>query len=144
MIIGSFFTVPAGVCLVITAALTADVKIGLFWPVMFHLLSSNIGCFAFCRSKPGLVHQGRAAKITSTVVGLYYLSFFIANALVGKIGEALLVADDQLLAAPCRRGDPDWSHSSYYSRRYSANVWRPPETSGDDRQQHRARRRPPW
>jgi len=85
MIIGSFFTIAGGLCL-FTAALTpADVKIGLFWPVMFHLLNS-IGFAHILPVSLALFTKVAPRKITSTVVGLYYLSFFIANALVGKIG----------------------------------------------------------
>jgi POT family proton-dependent oligopeptide transporter len=85
MIIGSFFTIAGGLCL-FTAALTpADVKIGLFWPVMFHLLNS-IGFAHILPVSLALFTKVAPRAITSTVVGLYYLSFFIANALVGKIG----------------------------------------------------------
>src|SRR5690606_5881483 len=42
MIIGSVFTIAGGLCLVIAAATQGDGKIGLFWPVMFHLFN-NIG-----------------------------------------------------------------------------------------------------
>jgi POT family proton-dependent oligopeptide transporter len=85
MIIGSFFTIAGGLCL-FTAALTpADSKIGLFWPVMFHLLNS-IGFAHILPVALALFTKVAPRAITSTVVGLYYLSFFIANALVGKIG----------------------------------------------------------
>ena len=40
MIIGSVFSVAGGLCLVIAAATQGDGKIGLFWPMMFHLLNS--------------------------------------------------------------------------------------------------------
>src|SRR3546814_432662 len=40
MIIGSLFTIGGGLCLVAAAATQGDGKIGLFWPLMFHLLNS--------------------------------------------------------------------------------------------------------
>jgi proton-dependent oligopeptide transporter, POT family len=86
MIIGSFFNIAGGVCLFM-AALTQPHggKIGLFWPVMFHLMNS----IAFAHLLPislALFAKLAPKQINATVIGLYYLAFFIANALVGWIG----------------------------------------------------------
>ena len=86
MIIGSVFTVGGGLCLFM-AALTqpAAGKIGLFWPFMFHLLNS-IGFANILPVSLALFTKVAPRQITSTVVGLYYLAFFAANAIVGYVG----------------------------------------------------------
>ena len=86
MIIGSAFTVVGGLCLFM-AALTqpAGGKISLFWPLMFELFNS----IGFAHTLPislALFSKIAPKQITSTVIGLYYLSFFIANAIVGYVG----------------------------------------------------------
>src|SRR5690606_20879185 len=40
MIIGSVFTIAGALCLALAAATQGSGKIGLFWPVMFHLVNS--------------------------------------------------------------------------------------------------------
>jgi POT family proton-dependent oligopeptide transporter len=89
MIIGSVFTVTGGLCLFM-AALTqpAGGKIGLFWPFMFHLLNS-IGFAHVLPISLALFSKIAPRQITATVIGLYYLSFFAANKIVGKVGELL-------------------------------------------------------
>ncbi len=87
MIIGSLFSIAGGLCLVAAALSTASAggKIGLFWPVMFHLLNS----IAFANILPvslALFTKVAPRAISATVVGLYYLAFFGANAAVGWIG----------------------------------------------------------
>jgi POT family proton-dependent oligopeptide transporter len=86
MIIGSLFTMAGGLCLFM-AALTQPEggKISLFWPVMFHLLNS-IGFAHILPISLALFSKISPRQITSTVIGLYYLSFFIANAVVGWVG----------------------------------------------------------
>src|SRR6185369_2060653 len=87
MIIGSFFTIAGGACLFM-AALTqpAGGKIGLFWPFMFHLLNS-IGFAHILPISLALFTKTAPKQITATVIGLYYLSFFIANKTVGYVGQ---------------------------------------------------------
>jgi POT family proton-dependent oligopeptide transporter len=87
MIIGSFFTIAGGACLFM-AALTqpAGGKIGLFWPFMFHLLNS-IGFAHILPISLALFTKIAPKQITATVIGLYYLSFFIANKTVGYVGQ---------------------------------------------------------
>ncbi len=86
MIIGSVFTIAGGLCL-FTAALTqpSGGKIGLFWPFMFHLLNS-IGFAHILPISLALFSKIAPKQINATVIGLYYLAFFIANAVVGWVG----------------------------------------------------------
>jgi len=60
-------------------------KISLFWPMMFELFNS----IGFAHTLPislALFSKIAPKQITATVIGLYYLSFFIANAIVGYVG----------------------------------------------------------
>ena len=86
MIIGSLFTIAGGACLFM-AALTQPEggKIGLFWPFLFHLFNS-IGFAHILPISLALFSKIAPRQITGTVIGLYYLSFFIANKVVGYIG----------------------------------------------------------
>ena len=86
MIIGSLFTVAGGLCLFM-AALTqpAGGKISLFWPMMFEILNS-IGFAHVLPVSLALFSKISPKQITATVIGLYYLAFFIANAVVGYVG----------------------------------------------------------
>jgi POT family proton-dependent oligopeptide transporter len=60
-------------------------KIGLFWPVMFHLLNS-IGFAHMLPVSLALFAKVAPRQINATVIGLYYLAFFLGNSLVGYIG----------------------------------------------------------
>jgi POT family proton-dependent oligopeptide transporter len=85
MIIGSAFTIAGALCLVVAAALPASAKIGLFWPVMFHILNS----IGFAHTLPvslALFTKVAPKALTGTVVGLYYLAFFASNYIVGVVG----------------------------------------------------------
>src|SRR3954447_17659856 len=86
MIIGSVFTVAGGLCLFM-AALTQPHggKISLFWPLLFELMNS-IGFAHVLPVSLALFSKISPKQITATVIGLYYLSFFIANAVVGYVG----------------------------------------------------------
>src|SRR3954453_2791770 len=86
MIIGSAFTVAGGLCLFM-AALTQPHggKISLLWPMMFEVLNS-IGFAHVLPVSLALFSKISPKQITATVIGLYYLSFFIANAAVGYVG----------------------------------------------------------
>jgi POT family proton-dependent oligopeptide transporter len=86
MIIGSFFTIAGGLCLFAAAALQGPgEKITLFWPLMFHLLNS-IGFAHILPVSLALFSKIAPRAINATVIGLYYLAFFAANAVVGKVG----------------------------------------------------------
>ncbi|MBV8908344.1 MAG: peptide MFS transporter [Sphingomonas sp.] len=86
MIIGSIFTVAGGLCLFM-AALTQPHggKISLFWPMLFEVFNS-IGFAHVLPISLALFSKISPKQITATVIGLYYLSFFIANAVVGYVG----------------------------------------------------------
>ena len=86
MSIGSAFSVLGVGCLYV-AALTQPEggKIGLFWPVMFHVVNS----IAFAHILPiSLALFARLApkQINSTVIGFYFLSFFLDGSLTGYVG----------------------------------------------------------
>ncbi len=86
IIIGSAFSVLGMLCLYFAAA-TQPVggKIGLALPVLFHVINS----IAFAHMLPvslALFAKVAPKAINATVIGLYYLAFFTANALVGWIG----------------------------------------------------------
>jgi POT family proton-dependent oligopeptide transporter len=84
--IGSAFSMLGMLCLFMAAvSKPTGGKIGLLWPVAFHLMNS----IAFAHILPvSLAFFARLApaKINSTVMGLYYLAFFVCNTLVGWIG----------------------------------------------------------
>ncbi|VWX51219.1 peptide MFS transporter [Novosphingobium sp. 9U] len=85
MIIGSAFSVAGALCLVAAAATQGTGKIGLFWPVMFHILNS----IGFAHTLPvslALFTKVAPKALTGTVVGLYYLAFFACNKIVGTVG----------------------------------------------------------
>ena len=86
MIIGSVFTILGGLCLVTAAATQGSAKIGLFWPVMFHLLNS-IGFAHILPVSLALFSKIAPKAINATVIGIYYLAFFLANKIVGYVGE---------------------------------------------------------
>src|SRR4029434_9109647 len=74
-------------CLVIAAATrVVGHKIGLFWPVTFHIVNS----IAFAHLLPislALFAKYAPRAINATIIGLYYLCFFFANTLVGWVGS---------------------------------------------------------
>jgi POT family proton-dependent oligopeptide transporter len=86
MIIGSVFTVAGGLCLFMAAATQpAGGKISMFWPMMFEFCNS-IGFAHVLPISLALFSKISPKQITSTVIGLYYLSFFASNAVVGYVG----------------------------------------------------------
>ena len=86
LIIGSAFSILGMLCLFMAAvSKPAGGKIGLWWPLAFHLLNS----VAFAHILPvSLAFYAKLAPATinSTVLGLYYLAFFACNSLVGWVG----------------------------------------------------------
>ena len=86
MIIGSVFTIAGGLCLFMAAASQpAGGKISLAWPFMFHLVNS-IGFAHILPVSLALFSKLAPKSINSTVIGLYYLAFFLANKTVGYVG----------------------------------------------------------
>ncbi len=104
MIIGSVFSLGGALCLV-TAAATQPVggKIGLFWPVMFHVVNS-IGFANLLPVSLALFARLAPKSINATVIGLYYLAFFAGNSIVGWVGgwlEKMPVPQFWLIHAAC-------------------------------------------
>ncbi|QIK96689.1 peptide MFS transporter [Sphingomonas sp. HDW15A] len=86
MIIGSLFSIGGMLCLYMAAATQGPgEKIGLFWPVMFHVINS-IGFAHLLPVSLALFARLAPAAIHATVIGLYYLAFFGANSMVGWVG----------------------------------------------------------
>ena len=86
IIIGSVFSVGGMLCLYMAAATQGEgEKIGLFWPVVFHVINS----IAFAHMLP--VSLALFAKVTpkainATMIGIYFFTFFFGNLLVGWVG----------------------------------------------------------
>ena len=86
IIIGSVFSIGGMACLYMAAATTpAGEKIGLFWPVMFHILNS-IGFAHMLPVSLALFARLAPKQISGTVIGLYFLAFFAGNSMVGYVG----------------------------------------------------------
>ena len=85
IIIGCLFSIAGGLCLVVAAAMQGSGKIGLLWPVMFHLLNS-IGFAHILPVSLALFSRLAPRAINATVLGIYYLAFFAANKIVGTVG----------------------------------------------------------
>lgn len=92
MIIGSVFTIAGGLCLYLAALTQGDGKIGLLWPLMFHLLNS-IGFSCILPVSLALFSKIAPRQINATVIGLYYLAFFSANKIVGEVGQLYSTMD---------------------------------------------------
>lgn len=85
MIIGSFFTIAGGLCLYMAAATQGDGKIGLFWPLLFHIFNS-IGFAHILPVSLAFFTKLAPRALNATIIGIYYLSFFAANKIVGEVG----------------------------------------------------------
>jgi len=86
IIIGSVFSIGGMLCLYMAAATQGQgEKIGLFWPVTFHVINS----IAFAHMLPvslALFARATPKAINATVIGIYYFAFLIGNSLVGWVG----------------------------------------------------------
>ena len=86
MIIGSLFSIGGMLCLYMAAETTPEgAKIGLFWPVLFHVVNS-IGFAHLLPVSLALFARLAPQQINATVIGLYYLAFFAGNSMVGWVG----------------------------------------------------------
>ena len=86
IIIGSVFSIGGMLCLFLAAWTQGPgEKIGLFWPVMFHVVNS-IGFAHMLPVSLALFAKLAPKAINATVIGLYYLAFFAGNSLVGWVG----------------------------------------------------------
>ncbi|HEY9553014.1 peptide MFS transporter [Allosphingosinicella sp.] len=89
IIIGSIFSIGGQLCLFMAAATQGEgEKIGLFWPVIFHIVNS-IGFAHMLPVSLALFAKLAPKAINATVIGLYYLAFFAANSMVGWVGGFL-------------------------------------------------------
>ncbi len=86
LIIGSIFSIGGMMCLYIAAATQGPgEKIGLAWPVAFHFINS----IAFAHMLPvslALFAKVAPKAVNATMIGLYFLVFFLGNSLVGWVG----------------------------------------------------------
>ena len=85
MIIGSVFNIAGALCLYIAALTQGAGKISLVWPVMFHFLN-DMGFGHILPVSLALVSNISPKRMLATSVGIYYLAFFLGNALVGVVG----------------------------------------------------------
>ncbi|WP_305096274.1 peptide MFS transporter [Croceibacterium aestuarii] len=85
LIIGAVFNIAGALCLYFAALTQGDGKIGLIWPAMFHLLN-DIGFGHVLPVSLALVSKVSPRRMLATSVGIYYLSFFLANKIVGEVG----------------------------------------------------------
>ncbi|KUR79727.1 peptide MFS transporter [Novosphingobium sp. FSW06-99] len=85
IIIGSVFSMAAGLCLWLAATQAGGGKIGLFWPAMFHLFNS-IGFAHILPVSLALFTRLAPRALSATITGIYYLAFFAANKVVGVVG----------------------------------------------------------
>ena len=86
LIIGSLFSIGGQLCLFMAAATQGEgEKIGLFWPVLFHIVNS-IGFAHMLPVSLALFAKLAPQAINATVIGLYYLAFFATNSMVGWVG----------------------------------------------------------
>jgi POT family proton-dependent oligopeptide transporter len=107
IIIGSAFSIGGMLCLYMAAETQgAGQKIGLAWPVAFHVINS-IGFAHMLPVSLALFAKLAPRAINATVIGLYYLAFFSGNALVGWIGgfyETMRTTEFWLLHAALAAG----------------------------------------
>lgn len=86
IIIGSIFSIGGMLCLYMAAATQGpDEKIGLAWPVAFHVINS-IGFAHMLPVSLALFAKAAPKAINATMIGIYYLVFFVGNSMVGWVG----------------------------------------------------------
>ncbi|BAK66015.1 major facilitator superfamily protein [Sphingobium sp. SYK-6] len=86
MVIGSLFSTGGMLCLFMAASTDgSDGRIGLLWPVLFHVVNS-IGFANLLPVSLALFARLAPKALNATVIGLYYLAFFGGNSLVGWVG----------------------------------------------------------
>jgi POT family proton-dependent oligopeptide transporter len=89
IVIGSGFSLLGTLCLVAAAgSASGGGKIGLFWPVMFHVVNS-IGFAHMLPVSLALFAKVAPPALHATVLGVYYLAFFLGNSMVGWVGGYL-------------------------------------------------------
>jgi POT family proton-dependent oligopeptide transporter len=85
LMIGAVFTIAGALCLYAAALTQGSGKIGLFWPMMFHLLN-DVGFGHTLPVSLAMTSKLAPRRMTGTAVGIYYFSFVLANKIVGEVG----------------------------------------------------------
>jgi len=86
IVVGAGFSLLGMLCLVAAAgSAQGGGKIGLFWPVMFHVVNS-IGFAHILPVSLALFAKVAPPALHATILGVYYLTFFLGNSMVGWIG----------------------------------------------------------
>ena len=85
LIIGSVFTIIGALCLYFGALTQGAGKISLLWPALFHFFN-DMGFGHILPVSLALVSKISPRRMLATSVGIYYLSFFLANYVVGVVG----------------------------------------------------------
>lgn len=85
MIIGSLFTIGGGLLLAYVAAHQGGGKIPLYWPLTF-IVINEIGFANISPVSLALFSRLAPAAIGGTVIGIFYLNFFISNKVTGIVG----------------------------------------------------------
>jgi POT family proton-dependent oligopeptide transporter len=85
MIIGSVFTVSGGLLLTFVAAHQGSGKIPLYWPLAF-IVINEIGFANISPVSLALFSRLAPAAIGGTVIGIFYLNFFLSNKVTGIVG----------------------------------------------------------
>lgn len=82
--IGSFLSAAANLVLVLAIAFSPG-KVSWIWPVLYCAIQ-GIAFMYFWPTLLALVSQSSPAKINATMMGVCFLSLFVANNLIGRIG----------------------------------------------------------
>lgn len=85
MIIGSLFTIAGGLVLFAVARIYGDARIPLYWPLLF-IVVNEIGFSNISPVALALFSRIAPQAIAATVIGIFYLSFFLCNKAVGIVG----------------------------------------------------------
>ncbi len=85
MIIGSVFTIGGGLLLALVASRQGGGKIPLYWPLLF-IVINEIGFANISPVALALFSKIAPPAIGATVIGIFYLSFFLCNKAVGIVG----------------------------------------------------------
>jgi POT family proton-dependent oligopeptide transporter len=86
IVIGSVFSFGGMLCLYMAAATQGPgEKIGLGWPLVFHIVNS-IGFAQIFPVSLALFAKAAPKAINSMMLGIYFLAFFLGNVLVGWVG----------------------------------------------------------
>ena len=85
LIIGTAITIAGGLLLVLVSARAGGGKIPLYWPLAF-IVINEIGFANISPVALALFSKLAPPAIGATVIGIFYLSFFLCNKAVGIVG----------------------------------------------------------